>query len=71
MSIFIFLNQNIPPSIFLSRFQKISPTSKTRNKQTKKWGTISLLTHFICRVIMILSIPVSETMGTGRPIWVQ
>ena len=52
---------------FLSKFQKFSPASKTRNKQTKKWGTITvfLLTLFVCRVIMILSIPVSETMGTG------
>ena len=76
VSIFIFIDQNIPSSIFLSKFQKFSPTSKTRNKQTKKWGTItSLLTHFICRVIMILSIPVSETMGTGMGtmtwVWVR
>ena len=64
MSIFIFINQNIPQySICLSKFQKFSPASKTRNKQTKKWSNIVfLLTLF---VYMILSIPGSGTMGTG------
>ena len=33
------------------------------NKKVGKYN--SLLTHFICRVIMILSIPGSGTMGTG------
>ena len=62
-------------------FQKNSPASKTRNKQTNKQTnkTVgeynSLLTHFICRVIMILSIPGSGTMGTGMGtmtwVWVR
>ena len=73
MSIFISIDQNIPPSIFLSKFQKFSPVSKTRKKKVGNYN--SLLTHFICRVIMILSIPVSETMGTGMGtmtwVWVR
>ena len=43
------------------------------NKKVGKYN--SLLTHFICRVIMILSIPGSGTMGTGMGtmpwVWVR
>ena len=60
------INQNIPPSIFLSKFQTIFTRIQDKKQTNKKVGNYnSLLTHFICRVIMILSIPVSETMGTG------
>ena len=68
-------------SIFSSKFQKFLPTctkqckklcaaqtkNKNKNKQKKGGGEKynGLLTHFICRVNMIVCLPGSEIMGTG------
>ena len=51
---------------FLILISKMFTCIQDKKQTNKKVGNYnSLLTHFICRVIMILSIPVSETMGTG------
>ena len=48
-------------------------TKKQTNKKVGKYN--SLLTHFICTVIMILSKPGSGTIGTGMgtmpSVWVR
>ena len=76
MSIFVFMNKNIPLSIFLSKFHKIFTRIQDKKQTNTKLGNYDrLLPRFTCRVIMILSIPVSETMGTGMGtmtwVWVQ
>ena len=55
----------------------VCSTNKKQNRQKKKKrGEYNgLLTHFICRVNMIVCLPGSETMGTGMTtmpwVWVR
>ena len=62
--------------LYKSQYSTAQTKKKDKNKQTRKWGkNNSLLTHFICRVIMILSVPGSVTMHGYRywynAIWVR
>ena len=59
--------------IYISKIFTRIQDKKQTNKKVGNYN--SLLTRFICRVLMILSIPVSETMGTGMGtmtwVWVR